>query len=66
MHDEIKHSDWLFQVTLPNLTNQSTLFQHSFATLKFVHDIVSWYHSCKCFQRSIEWLPKNLLMTSGS
>ena len=34
----MKHSDWLFQVTLPNLTNQSTLFQHSFATLKLVYD----------------------------
>ena len=39
----MKHSDWLLQIVWLVLTNQSALFEHSYAALKFVYDIGSWF-----------------------
>ena len=39
MFFEIKHPNWLKQVTWLATSNQSALFKHSYAMLKFVKDI---------------------------
>ena len=62
------HFDWLFQISWLFLTNQSALFQHSNATLKFVIDICSSGQSYKAstivIYESIVVKMCNLLVTT--